>query len=207
MKVSFVKSNLNISGVLVVFVQKSKTMGKYIKAIDKNSEGQISAIIKSADYKAEKGKVLEVFALKRSKIKKLVLFGVGKEKSFDEKIMQELGNKALNYLSKKEIKKAYLLLDTDFSSKETDSEMVSNIAYGAKLSSYRFYKYFSKDKQTNFPPEDIIFMCENLPKCRKSWTDLQSVAEGVFTTRNLVSEPANIMYPIKMSLEAKQLSK
>ena len=36
---------------------------KDVKAIDKNSEGQISAVIKSADYKAEKGKVLEVFAI------------------------------------------------------------------------------------------------------------------------------------------------
>ncbi len=207
MKVSFVKSSVNISGILVIFVNDSKELGKFTKSIDKDSNGQLTKLIKSSGYKAKKGKTLEVFALKRSKIKKLVLIGLGKEKTIDKKIMQELGNKALNYLSKEEIKKAYFLLDVTFSSKELDSEMTSNLAFGAMLSSYRFYKYFSEDKKKNIPPNEIIIMGEDLIKTKKYWADLKAVAGGVFTTRNLVSEPANVMYPIKMSLEAKKLSK
>ena len=47
MKVSFVKSSVNISGILVIFVNDSKELGKFTKSIDKDSNGQLTKLIKS----------------------------------------------------------------------------------------------------------------------------------------------------------------
>jgi leucyl aminopeptidase len=88
------------------------------------------------------------------------------------------------------------------------AEFAANAAYGALLRSYRFDKYKTKQKDEDKPKlGTVCMMTSDAAKARKAFGPMSKIAEGVFFTRDLVSEPANILYPISFAARAKALAK
>ena len=92
---------------------------------------------------------------------------------------------------------AAVLVDDEFGGKLPAAELAANIAFGARLRSYRFDKYRTKEKPEKKPSlKRLTVMAKDLAGARRRlsrrWA---SLADGVFFTRDLVSEPANIIYP------------
>jgi leucyl aminopeptidase len=82
------------------------------------------------------------------------------------------------------------------------------MAFGARLRSYRFDKYRTKEKKSDKPTLAALkFVCAASNKAKDSYAVKEKVADGVFFTRDLVSEPANILYPESLAAEAKSLTK
>jgi leucyl aminopeptidase len=76
------------------------------------------------------------------------------------------------------------------------------------LRSYRFSKYLTKEKEEDKPSlKKLIFVCENNEAARERFDSLEKICDAVFFTRNLVSEPANIIYPETLAAAAKSLTK
>jgi leucyl aminopeptidase len=82
----------------------------------------------------------------------------------------------------------------------------ANCAYGARLRSYRFDRYKTKKK-----PEEtaklakLILLSADAAAARSAFAALDEVAAGVCFTRDLVSEPANVIYPKSLVAEAMKL--
>ena len=71
---------------------------------------------------------------------------------------------------------------------------------------YRFDKYRTREKPEKKPSLKTLDILTRDPGgAKRAFAPLESVAEGVFLTRDLVSEPANIIYP--ETLEAMTQSK
>jgi leucyl aminopeptidase len=88
------------------------------------------------------------------------------------------------------------------------SEIAAEIGYGAKLRSYAFNKYKTKIKSDQkVAIKALIITCDNVVGARKGYNKLSKIADGVFFTRDLVSEPPNILYPDTLAKEAKTLEK
>jgi leucyl aminopeptidase len=82
------------------------------------------------------------------------------------------------------------------------------LAYGARLASYRFDKYRTTLKAKDKPSVTALSVLVDSPApARKLFNSLDAVADGVFMTRDLVSEPANVLYPDSMAQQCKTLSK
>src|SRR5260370_1400652 len=78
----------------------------------------------------------------------------------------------------------------------------------ARLRSYRFDKYRTKEKPEQKPTlERLAILAADSADAKKRWTALDKVADGVFFTRDLVPEPANILYPESLAAHAKSLEK
>jgi leucyl aminopeptidase len=75
-------------------------------------------------------------------------------------------------------------------------EAAAHIAYAAKLKSYHFYKYFTKKKVDEYPAlKEINLLVPNPKAAEDKFRILDKVANGVFLTRDVVSEPPNVIYP------------
>jgi leucyl aminopeptidase len=84
----------------------------------------------------------------------------------------------------------------------------AQIAHGAKLRSYRFDKYrTTQKKEEKSSLARITVMCADPTKARAANKPLAALADGVFLTRDLVSEPANILHPVAFAKEIKTLGK
>ncbi|MFZ5730917.1 MAG: leucyl aminopeptidase, partial [Pseudomonadota bacterium] len=79
-------------------------------------------------------------------------------------------------------------------------------ALGLRLAAYRFDRYRTKepaDKKPSVTKGEVA--CADPDKARAAFVDYAALADGVAFTRNLVSEPANILYPAEFARRVKEL--
>ncbi|MBY0407614.1 MAG: leucyl aminopeptidase, partial [Rickettsiales bacterium] len=81
------------------------------------------------------------------------------------------------------------------------------IAHGANLRSYTFDKYHTKKTADEKPTlASFTVALAGAKAAAALYASLEKVAEGVFLTRNLVNEPANIIYPESLADECEKLA-
>ena len=78
---------------------------------------------------------------------------------------------------------------------------------GAVLKAYRFDRYRTKEKPEDKPKLTKLSVLTGDPaKARAVWDRNKAIAEGVFLTRDLVSEPPNVLNPAEMAERCKKLT-
>ncbi|MES2984530.1 MAG: leucyl aminopeptidase [Pseudomonadota bacterium] len=88
------------------------------------------------------------------------------------------------------------------------AEIAAHLGYGAKLRAYTFDKYRTKIKPEDKPKlKTVSVVTGNADKAKKLFAPLLAIAESVAFTRDIVSEPANVIYPETLAAECKKLSK
>jgi leucyl aminopeptidase len=118
-----------------------------------------------------------------------ILVGIGEEKKFDNLAAQKIGSKIIDFLNVNKIKDAVI-------SFKNEGEIAANIAFGIKLKSYRFNKYFNDKKEgKDLVVQSVSIIAEDIIKAIKQFSDLELIANNVFLTRDLVSEPSNELNP------------
>ena len=174
----FVDENFNISG-----------LRKYVL----NSEyTYISDLLKTKDLK----KKIIIFEINSKK--KIILISFKKNiKSFE---VENLG--AIFYdLCKNTIQKKYILNSNSISSNL--KKFIGYFLHGFKLKSYKFDKYKTKKNNENI---SIFIIGKNKPSLNDQ-LKFKSIEEGTFYTRDLVSEPGNILHPDEYAKRIKTLKK
>ena len=103
---------------------------------------------------------------------------------------------------------AAVLVDKIKGAKLAPHDIAANLAFGARLRSYRFDKYLTKEKPEDKPSlKTLNLAVPAAARARKAFEPLARIADGVFFTRDLVSEPANVIYPESLAAAAKTLAK
>ena len=77
-----------------------------------------------------------------------------------------------------------------------DADLVAYAYLALHLASYRFDKYFGTAKMEKGPSlKHITVVCDDVAAAEKAFIPLAAVRDGVLFARDLVSEPANVLYP------------
>ncbi len=120
-------------------------------------------------------------------------------KDLTYKYLEELGGKIYNKIKS--------LTSSQVKIYENDISINERLALGILLGSYKFENYKkNKIKQiTNF--KNVIFVCNEPSKNLNKISEMQNLAKGVFTARDLVWQPPNILYPSSFADECKKLKK
>ncbi len=208
MKISFVKPGLPVTGVVVVTAIAGGKLSASAAMLDKIAGGAIRRAILGSNFKGNKGQTLNLLAPAGGRLDRVMLVGLGKVIDITDLEMQKLGGRI--YAGTQQVKKGLvtIVLDAVTGAKMSASEMASEIAFGANLRSYRFDKYKTKLKPDNKPTiKTLSIACAGFINARKKYISLSKIADGVFFTRDLVSEPPNILYPDTLAKQAKTLEK
>lgn len=193
---------------VVVGIFEEKGLKGQAASLNEKSEGVIEKTLKAKNFKGAKGKFIYITA-KDSQLcegsdccaaEQIVVAGLGKEENFDVKTAQSIGGMLQNYLDKEQFSQAVCVLDLV-------EDYVLDIAFGAKLRSYRFDKYKTKQDDEAKPKLDLLaFKVANAEEKQQDFSSYNEVAEGVFLARDLMNEPANIIYPETLAKECEKLS-
>ncbi len=174
LKVNFsvkIPNSKTISEIILV-----KNLGKKIKNININT----NKIFNSELFKET------LFVQNQDKNNNYVIVNISKSKLTSE--LENIGSKLYDYLKTNKIENSFL------NSKNLDINdiQLEKILHGAKLKSYSFEKYKAKnnDKVLNLTISGK--KQSSISSLRKK---LDSLQEGIFFTRDLVSEPGNILHP------------
>lgn len=210
MKVTFLNSSeskkaLEDAGVLVVGIH-SKELDSFQKALDVETGGQIERIISAEDFKLDKTTFVKVPHPQGLKADLLMLVSLSiKDKEGTESgalRWENLGGDIWSQLGKSQHKNAAIYMP------ESLGEAAADVAYGSLLKSWSFDKYHTKKKAKDFcQVKSICVLTSHHKACEDKFDSLQKVAKGVFLTREVVSEPPNVLYPETMVQKADELEK
>jgi leucyl aminopeptidase len=207
MKIVFARPEMPTTGALVVPVLEGRVLPTTAAEADRLTGGAVTRAMNNGRFEGKKDQTLTLIAPSGMGISRLVLIGVGKAKEIDDLKMQGFGGVAVAQLQSSGEAGAEIAVDVLPDSPLSPGEAAANIAFGARLRSYRFDKYRTKEKKEEKPSlRKLSILVEDLTVARKAYQPLDSVAQGVEFTRDLVSEPANIIYPESLAEKAKELT-
>ena len=178
---------------LVLFTDEKFSTSSIKKYISNSEFSYITDLLKSSDLK----KRLFVFELNSKK--KIVLISIKKDlKNFDIENLGAEFYERINYGKNSE----YIIDSKSIISKHED--FIGYFLHGLKLKSYEFNKYKTKK-------ESRIISINVTGNKNKTSTQNQlkfkALEEGTFYTRDLVSEPGNILHPDEYARRLKSLKK
>ncbi len=207
MKITFAAHALPSKGALVVGVTQGNKLSPSATALDKKSGGAVKRAIAASRFTGRKGEFLELLAPPKLGNSRLLLAGLGEVSKLNTLDLENLGGSVYANLATGGETEVSIIVDDLKRARSEPSARAARYAYGALLRSYRFDKYRTKEKPEKKPSlKRLSVLVENPGAARKVMQDLTKVAEGVFFTRDLVSEPANVIFPENFAERTRSLT-
>jgi leucyl aminopeptidase len=208
MKTGFSKISLNAKGAVVAFVLPDLKLAGAAKAMDDLAGGALSRAIAASRFAGNASETLEILAPANLAASRILLIGLGKAADLDDLAAERAGGAAMASLITSGEKTLTALVDPVKGAGISNAAFAAHFATGANLRSYRFDRYFTKQPAHKKPSvERILVMLADFAAARKLFAPLEQVANAVFSTRDLVSEPGNVIYPKSYAAEIKKLQK
>ena len=206
MKVEFSALPKAFSGNVAVFVAAEKQLLAAAQSIDRTG-GAIGRAIGASRFNGAKQQTLTVLG-QAGGMTRLLLLGVGKAGELDARTAEGLGGQVVADANGSGQKSVTVVVDAVKGTTLSAGEIAAHIALGACLRNYRFDKYKTKDKpEQKLSLDKITVALANPAEARKAYAQLEPAIEAVFFTRDLVSEPANVLYPVSFAQRARELSR
>src|SRR6266581_3113983 len=191
MKISFAELTLPRSGAVVVATWEDRALTASARLLDEATGGAISRAVAAAPrFHGKKNELIPIIGPPNLPLTRIVVAGLGKPDKVDQRLLQDLGGSLVAHLNGAGEKEATFAIDLGDAAPVKPADAAAHLAFGAELRSYRFDKYRTKEK----------------PEQKPSLTGITVAAEAVFFTRDLVSEPANTLYPETLAEEAARLT-
>lgn len=205
MKISFAAPRMPSAGTIVCAVLEDRKLSPMADQLDKASGGAIKRAISASRFTGRSDDALTILAPAKLDVARVLLIGVGKPGAPDGSAWQNRGGVILAQLNAAGEQNAVVVVDT-LKGQEA-ARAAADLAYGMRLRSYRFDKYRTKEKPEQKPSiKEVAVLVANPKAAERQFEPLDKIAEAVFFTRDLVSEPANVIYPETLAEEATKLS-
>lgn len=206
MKFTFTPSSSSTSDTIVVGVYKNLEYSAAASELDKVTNGGIKQAIEANYFKGEEGQTLVINAPKDAGAARVIVAGLGSKDESSEVSLNALGGKLASLIRSTPDTSVEVRIQGLKGKDISEAQAAAHVASGMLLKSWRFDKYRTKEDADKKPKlKSATIVTTNSEDASKTFEPLKSVAEGVFFTRELVSEPANILYPESMADRASEL--
>ena len=207
MKVGFSALELPDQGVVVVGGLEDRELTPSARRLDERLDGAIWRAIGASRFRGKKDQTLAILAPARSGLARVQLVGLGKAGEADAQRMQGVGGQIYAALAGNGHNEAWVAVDALEGCPLAPAETAAEMALGAMLRSYRFSKYLTKEGEDEKPSlSALTFGCDDPDRAAELFEPRATIAEAVCFTRDLVSEPANVVYPAAFAEQAKTLT-
>ena len=196
--ISFAKPALPKSGALVLLIHEGEKPSGIWQQADEATGGAISRALDVAEFKGGKGKTCAILA-PGAGLSRVLAVGLGKATDVKQTTLEEAGGAIAAGLSRE--------ASVAVAAGILNPSQAAEVAFGAVLRSYRFDRYRTKEKAEDKPKlAKLTVLADDTAKAKAAFEPLKSVAHGVFLTRDLVSEPPNVLNPAEMAVRCEKLT-
>ncbi len=200
MQINFASIEMPENGAVVFLVEKDTPFSGLAAEADAATSGALGKARGVSRFTGASGQTLDLVAPSGLSVERILLVGLGDQTDKSETKWVELGAKITASLASSGSKQASVIVDAD-------SAIALGVAEGALLRSYRFDKYRTKEPETKKPTLASVSVLTSRPQeCSEMFAARARVADGVFHTRDLISEPANILNPESFAEDIKSLA-
>ena len=194
-KLEFAPFSVPPKGVLVVFCEEGLKLGR-VAAKALFGTGDLLKRAAAADrFTGKSGSALDIVAPGGlGAASRLIVVGVGKPGKLESLDFVKLGGAVLGKIPKAA---SEVMIIAEFSSGALKAEQVADMAFGVRLRGYTFdrYKTKRKDGEEQSTKTNIAFTVGNVAAAQKAFAPRAALADGVIIARDLINEPANVLYP------------
>ncbi|MBP8234445.1 MAG: leucyl aminopeptidase [Rhizorhabdus sp.] len=188
MRISFADVRPNVAHTLAIVVAPGTLQGSALASLPEAAQSLGRAAAAALRFDGEAGAIVEFFAELDGAARRLLLVGLGSKSDY-EKAGAALVARLLTSGEKA------LVVDLVGAPGAKPDEAGAAVATGATLRAWRHDKYRTKLDAKQRPSLDEVVIVGAGAEAESRWAANSAVVEGVAFTRELVTEPGNIIYP------------
>jgi leucyl aminopeptidase len=190
MRVSFATTRPEGSYALAIPVRGEDAISDRLQGFDEPTRSLATRAAEAQRFERELASIAETFVDEGGQARRLLLVGLGGARA-DEAIYERVGGA----LTAKLLTSGETRLVVDVSELDLDGRAAARIAYGAAARGWRYDIYRTKLGRKHKPTLEEVVIVGGGENAEGEWKREAALLEGIKLTRELVTEPANIIYP------------
>ncbi len=208
MKIDFAALARPKQGALVVLVADDAKLSPFGAGLDKALGGALARALAAAPrFKGGAGQVVELVG-PGGGFSRILIAGLGKAADIKPEALEAVAGEAVKRIAATGEAALAIAAELPAGAKADVVEAAARAALGARLGGYRFDKYRTTRKEHEKPSlKAVTVLSDAAAAAKKAYLPLGALADGVYLTRDLVSEPANVIYPESLAAECRKLAK
>ena len=187
-------AKIGVSGVLFVFCDDGLKFGPATAKALGSAAGLVARAAKAERFTGKSGSALELVVPEGLKVSRLVVIGAGNTKGLEQKDLLKLGGLAMGKLP---VAASEGVVFAELPGGAMKEGQAADLAQGIVLRAYAFDRYKTKRKDDEKPParRSVTVAVGDVAAARMAYTAREAISGGVLMARDLVNEPANVLYP------------
>jgi leucyl aminopeptidase len=193
-------------GVLLVFCDDKLKLGPQAHKGLGRAADLFARAAASNNFTGKSGSALDIVAPDRLKVARLIVIGTGKEKELTSLDLVKLGGSVMGRIPAGAASATIL---AELPGGALAPEQAAEMALGLRLRAYRFDRYKTKRKEDEEPKtaQTVTIGVADPTAARRVYRSREAIADGVDMARDLVNEPANVLYPEEFARRTGALKK
>lgn len=187
----------------VVFAfERDLTQGA--KDMDARVGGALTKALGASRFKGKVGEVLDVRAPAGVAATRVMLVGLGEKGKLTTLAASKVGGAIYAALAMTGERGVQVLLGDTHTDKVDTATLGACLGHGALLRSWRCDQFKTKLKDDEKPAlADVTIVSPDHAKAKDQFAPLEALAKGVFLTRDVVTLPPNLLYPLSYAKRIK----
>jgi leucyl aminopeptidase len=190
LKTSFTSQRPSGAFALAIPVSSDDLLNERLSGLDDAARTLVAKSAEAQRFEREAAGIAETFIGEGNAVRRLLLVGLGAAR--DEDLFERVGGA----LTARLLTSGETRLVIDLTGLGLDGEAGARIAYGASARAWQHVAYRTKlTAKQKATLEEIVIVGAG-EGVEAAWARRQALLEGVIFTRELVAEPANIVFPV-----------
>ena len=206
MKLGFAPFTAPAKGVLIVFCDDGLKLGAAARKALKPAGDLVARAARAERFTGKSGSALDLIMPAGLKLSRLIVIGAGKTRDLKQKDFLKLGGVAMGKIPSTASEATVIAEVPNGAMKAHET---AELALGAQLRAYVFNRYKTKRKENGERTESVAvtIAVSDVAAARKAFVPREGIAKGVLIARDLVNEPANVLYPEEFARRTLNLKK
>ncbi|HEY9554919.1 leucyl aminopeptidase [Allosphingosinicella sp.] len=190
MKVSFVDQRPDGQYALAIPVWSEDMLADRLAGLDEAGRTLAARAAEAQRFEREVAAIAESFITEGDSARRLLIVGLGGKRD-DEALYERVGGA----LTARLLTSGETKLVVDLTGLDLDGEAAARLGFGAAARAWRYDVYRTKLVKKAQPTLEEVVIVGGGKGADKAWADEAALLEGISFTRELVTEPANVIYP------------
>ncbi len=190
MKITFAESRPQGAYALALPVWSETMLNERLSGLDENARRLAARAAEAQRFEREPAAIAETFYAEGESARRLLLVGLGGKRE-DEALFERAGGALVARL----LTSGETRLVIDLGGLQISGDDAARIGFGAAARGWRYDKYRTKLAKKQKPTLEEVVIVGAGQGADGAWQRRSALLEGLFLTRELVTEPANIIYP------------
>jgi leucyl aminopeptidase len=193
-------------GILIVFCDDGLKFGPATLKLLGPTADLVQRAAKTERFTGKTGSSLDLIHPEGLKVARLAVVGLGKTADIAPRTFIKLGGAAMG---KVPTAAAEATIVAELPGGAMDAEQAADLAQGARLRAYVFDRYKTKRKDEDKAPakRTVTIAVGDAAAVRRAYGTREAINGGVLMARDLVNEPANVLYPEEFARRVTALKK